>query len=320
LGIKKNKFGWIGAKMEYFWLANHYVVNLHKLISKMKTCSTSFPLFTKVVMILFLGCLMVPFTLHGQGDLLITPRRVVFEGNKDRQEITLANTGNDTARYTVSFVQYRMTEEGTFEQITEPDPGQNFADPYLRYFPRTVTLGPKESQVLRMQLRRTPDMVAGEYRSHMYFRAVPEEKPLGEEDQLEDTTAIGIRLTPIFGITIPIIVRVGELKSTITLTDIALVPREDTTLWMNVTFRREGNQSVYGDLTVEYVLPDGNRIDVGIVRGIAVYTPNSTRQFSMELQKPDGVDYTKGKLVIRYSSSSEAKPEVYAETELKLVQ
>lgn len=284
----------------------------------MKTNSFSFNLLQIALFAIVFALHIVPFSAHGQGDLLITPRRVVFEGNKDRQEITLANTGNDTARYTVSFVQYRMTEEGTFEQITDPDPGQMFADPYLRYFPRTVTLGPKESQVLRMQLRKTPDMVAGEYRSHMYFRAVPEEKPLGEEDQLADTTAIGIRLTPIFGITIPIIIRVGEVKATITLSDLKIEKKDDGTTWLNVMFNREGNQSVYGDLTVEYLMPDGKKVEVGIVRGIAVYTPNARRGFSLELQTPPGVDYTKGKLLVRYSSSSEAKAEVYAETELKL--
>jgi len=318
LGIKKNNIWLKWCENEVFLADQSPNILSKKLIFKMKTHSTLVRLIQKLSFMLIMGTIILPISVQGQGDLLITPRRVVFEGNKDRQEITLANTGNDTARYTVSFVQYRMTEEGSFEQITEPDPGQSFADPYLRYFPRTVTLGPKESQVLRMQLRRTPDMVAGEYRSHMYFRAVPEEKPLGEEDQLEDTTAIGIRLTPIFGITIPIIVRVGEVKSTVILSNVSLTPREDGTLWMNVTFNREGNQSVYGDLTVEYVQPDGKKVEVGIVRGIAVYTPNALRRFSLELQKPEGVDYTKGKLIIRYSSSSEAKPEVYAETELKL--
>ena len=144
--------------------------------------------------------------LFSQGDLLITPRRVVFEGNRENQEITLANTGTDTARYEISFVQYRMNVDGTFEIISEPDSGQFFADSYIRYFPRSVVLGPRESQVLRMQLRKTPGMEKGEYRSHLYFRAVPMQKPLGDEDPVIDTNAIGIKLTPIFGISIPVIV------------------------------------------------------------------------------------------------------------------
>jgi hypothetical protein len=259
-----------------------------------------------------------PLTLSAQGDLLITPRRVVFEGNRQRQEITLANTGQDTARYSISFVQYRMTEEGGFEQIDSPDPGQLFADAYLRFFPRTVTLAPNESQVVRMQLRRLPDMVDGEYRSHMYFRAVPDERPLGEEDILSDTSAIGIRLIPIFGITIPVIIRIGDLNAGVKLSNLSLQQNEDAPPDFSLTMNREGNQSVYGDLTINYVLADGEPIEVGIVRGIAVYTPNSKRNFSMQLRQPDGVDFTSGKLVVRYSSASEARPEVYDEQELLL--
>jgi len=68
-----------------------------------------------------------------QGNLLITPRRVVFEGPKKTQELNLANTGADTAKYNVSIVQYRMKEDGSFEEITVPDVGQNFADKYIRF-------------------------------------------------------------------------------------------------------------------------------------------------------------------------------------------
>ncbi len=71
-------------------------------------------------------------TAHG--NLLITPRRVVFDGTRRVMELNLANTGQDTSKYNVSIVQYRMTDDGAFEEITEPDPGQNFADKYIRFF------------------------------------------------------------------------------------------------------------------------------------------------------------------------------------------
>ncbi|HPE34351.1 MAG TPA: hypothetical protein PLI65_06085 [Bacteroidales bacterium] len=262
--------------------------------------------------------MLLPLLTFAQGDLLITPRRIVFEGNKQSQEINLANTGQDTAVYAITFVQYRMKEDGTFEQIEEPDPGQKFADSYLRYFPRTVTLPPNESQVVRMQMRRLPDMQPGEYRSHLYFRAVPVERPLGEEDILEDTTAIGIRLTPIFGITIPVIIRIGDVKGNVTLSDMTLEMQNDTIPVFNVKFNRTGEASVYGDLIVEYEPEKGGSIEVGIVRGIAVYTPNSARTFKMQLQKPEGVDYSSGKLTVRYVDGSDTSSEVFATGELIL--
>jgi P pilus assembly chaperone PapD len=262
--------------------------------------------------------LMLPFFSMAQGDLLITPRRVVFEGNKQIEEITLANTGQDTAFYSISFLQYHMTEDGSFEEITEPKPGQLFADPVLRYFPRSIELAPGESQVVRMQLRRLPNMEEGEYRSHLYFRAVPDEKPLGAEDALTDTTAIGIRLTPIFGISIPVIVRIGDLPASLTLSALTLEKTEENRLLLQTTLNREGRKSVYGDLTADYIVPGAEPVNIGLVRGIAVYTPNTLRRFSMPLNVPEGIDLSNGKLVVRFSSSNEARPEVYDEKELML--
>ncbi len=270
-----------------------------------------------IVAMLF-AMLVMPGAIFAQGNLLITPRRVVFEGNKSSQEINLANTGQDSATYSISFVQYRMTENGSFEQIEEPDPGQNFADKMIRYFPRMVTLAPGEAQMVRMQLRRSGDREAGEYRSHMYFRAVPKEDALGMEDQLADTTAIGIRLTPIFGITIPVIVRVGDTEAKLSLNKLNLTEESDSAAKLMLTFQREGNRSVYGDLTVDYKPNSGAAIQIGLVRGIGVYTPNQSRQFVMDLKKPEGVNFDEGKLIVRFTNGEEDNDKLLAEKELLL--
>ena len=89
----------------------------------------------KLRLTLLLVLLVIFFSpAFAQGDLLITPKRVVFDGSKRVMELNLANIGKDTARYSISLVQYRMTEDGNFEEITVPDPGQNFADKYIRFF------------------------------------------------------------------------------------------------------------------------------------------------------------------------------------------
>lgn len=261
--------------------------------------------------------LLIPFYALAQGDLLITPRRVVFEGNKQSQELTLANTGSDTARYNVSFLQYRMTEEGAFEEINQPDSGQYFADSYLRFFPRSVTLAPNEAQVVRMQFRRKPDMKDAEYRSHVYFRAVPDEKPLGDLPS-QDSAAIGIRLIPIFGISIPVIVRVGDLKLNVDITNLDLIAKSDSVTELALTFSRQGEKSVYGDLAVTWQPESGDAVEVGLVRGIAVYTPNTLRNFTMQLQNLPGVDYSRGKLIITYKASSDLAPELFAKKEFLL--
>jgi len=253
-----------------------------------------------------------------QGNLVVTPRRIVFDGTKRSLDLNLANIGQDTATYAISMVQIRMKEDGGFETITTPDPGQNFADKNIRFFPRSVTLPPKEAQMVKVQLLRTSQLAPGEYRSHFYFRAIPKIKPLGEENTKRDSSAISVQITPIFGITIPVIIRIGESNTKVSLADLAFQFSEDGVPLFSLKFNRTGNFSVFGDLAVDHVSPQGTVTRVGIANGIAVYTPNTSRQFGMKLNKVPGVDFTSGKLQVVYSTSSDVKPARLAEAELIL--
>lgn len=261
---------------------------------------------------------LFPFDAIGQGNLLVTPRRVVFEGNTKSFDLNLANTGQDSATYAISMVQIRMNEDGSFETIEEPDPGQNFADKNIRFFPRSVTLPPNEAQVVKVQLLRANELKPGEYRSHFYFRSVPKIVALGEEETKIDTTSISVQLVPVFGITIPAIIRVGQSTTEVTLSDLALEFNENSVPNLSVEFNRTGNFSVYGDLAVDHVSTDGTITRVGIANGIAVYTPNAVRQFQFNLNQVPGVDFKSGKLQVVFSASSDVKPETFAEAELLL--
>lgn len=263
--------------------------------------------------------LQLIFSTYGycQGNLLLMPKRIVFEGSKRYEEINLANIGKDTARYAISLMHIRMKEDGSFEEITEPGPGENFADKYIRFFPHSVVLGPDESQVIKIQLNRSSELVQGEYRSHIYFRAIPNEVPLGETQPVADST-ISVKLVPVFGISIPVIIRVGEADTEVSLADPLVQMAEDTIPVLDMTFRRKGNMSVYGDLSVDYISPQGKTISAGIIKGIAVYTPNVSRRFKLNLENHPGINYHSGKLHITYSTPAEAKSAKLAETDLVL--
>ncbi len=253
-----------------------------------------------------------------QGDLLITPRRLVFDGSRRSADINLANTGKDTATYAISLIQIRMLDDGGFETITAPDPGQQFADRFIRFFPRSVTLGPNETQVVKVQVVRTNEMSAGEYRSHFYFRAVPKALPLGEDKASRDSAAIAVRLTPIFGITIPVIIRNGESTAKVSISDVSFTLVNDTVPRISFKFNRTGNMSVYGDITVDHISAGGRVTRVGTANGVAVYTPNSSRRFQFDLMDIPGVDYKSGTLRVIYTSSSDVKPAKLAEAEVAL--
>ncbi|MBB6500847.1 molecular chaperone [Pedobacter cryoconitis] len=277
-------------------------------------------LFKHFVFSLLLTYIFISSTnAKAQGNLLIMPRRVVFENTKRTQELNLANTGKDTARYVISVVQYRMKEDGNFEAITEPDTGQNFADKNFRFFPRNVVLAPNEAQVVKVQVTNTSQLKPGEYRSHLYFRAVPNEKPLGEKDTVKNTTTITVKLTAVFGISIPIIIRNGESTTETSLSDLSIQTEENNKSVLKMTLNRTGNMSVYGDIKVTYISPNGTVTPVGLVNGVSVYTPNTLRKFQLNLDAAPEVNYHTGKLHIIYAAQADAPKQVkFAEGELIL--
>lgn len=251
---------------------------------------------------------------NAQGNLLITPKRVVFDGNKRAEDLNLVNVGSDSATYVLSFIHFRMKNDGSFERIESPDTGQYFAEPFLRIFPRTVSLAPNETQTIKLQVRRTADMQAGEYRSHLYFRAVPKQAPLGERTGGNDT-AISVKLTPIFGISIPVIVRSGEAKTEVVLENIRL--QTDSLPVIGMTVQRKGNMSVYGDVAVNHISKQGKVTLVGIAKGLAVYTPNAERSFKLQLNPASPVNLRSGRLQVTYTDQS-VKPQKLAEKEIVL--
>ena len=270
----------------------------------------------------FLACLLLctsffPAQVTAQGNLLITPKRIVFEGNKKSEEINLANIGKDTANYIISVIQIRMNEDGTFEKITIPDSAQNFADKNIRFFPRSVTLAPNEAQTVKVQIVKTNEIAIGEYRSHLYFRANPAPKPLGEEVVDEKDSVLSVRLIPIFGISIPVIIRKGVSTATVNIYKLSMEYQKEKGTAVNITFNRSGNMSVYGDVTAEHTSAQGKVTPVGVVKGMAVYAPNAVRRFHLVLDNTTGVNYHEGKLRVIYADQS-SKPIKLAEAEIVL--
>jgi hypothetical protein len=255
-------------------------------------------------------------TLQAQGSLLLTPKRIVFEGKKTSESINLANSGKDTARYVISLINLRMKEDGSFEEISQAEENSFSAAPYVRYFPRTVTLAPNEGQVIKLQISNATKLATGEYRSHLYVRAFPKSALLGEIEP-EDNNSIGVKLAPIFGISLPVIIRVGQSNAIMNITDLNLTKSENShSLSMNL--KRTGNMSVYGDIIVKHISPKGVTTVVGNVKGLAVYSPNLLRNLVLPLNNKILERGNKGKLLIQFYSSLDGKDKKIAESELAL--
>jgi hypothetical protein len=271
------------------------------------------------ILIVMISIVCFSLQSFAQGNLMILPIRVVFEGNKQKEELLLSNTGKDTAVYILSFVQKKMTEDGGFINLVKTDSSQMSAEPYLRLFPRRVKLAPRESQVISLQFRRKPDMADGEYRSHLYFRPDVSNTPLGmEKNTNDDPNTLSFNITPIFGISIAIIIRIGTVNVSASLSDLKLENQENGIQNLKLTINRTGNISLYGDIIIKYFPSQGKPYQVGIVGGLGVYS-NIDRRFVTVKLNNSGKPLNDGKLKVQYISKEESKkPVVYAEGELDI--
>jgi hypothetical protein len=237
-------------------------------------------------------------------DVNLFPLRVVFDDRGRSAEVTVFNRGERPGTYRIELSDRRMTPEGRLIEFNPENPkpaNWPSAVDLIRFSPRQVTLAPGQSQSIRIALRRPANLAPGEYRSHLTVTAVPpaDSGETIEEAARQGSNAIRIRITPIYGISIPIIVRAGEPVSTARLVNPRVVRGDDGRRFVEVEVQRAGAASVYGDL----VVMRGDR-RVGLIRGIGVYPEISQRTARIPLNE-EAMAAARGPGVVRYTESSE---------------
>ena len=268
------------------------------------------------ILLLLLLFLSFSCPVMAQGNLMIFPKRITFDGIKNRMQIiNLSNVGKDTATYKMSYNQIKMDEDGKFISIEEPEPNQRFASPHLRFYPRTITLAPNASQTVKIQLVKTNELQQGEYRSHLYFRAIHKNKALEKEEPIHKPEGLSISMKPVFGISIANIIIIGETSVAVALSNLEIQHSEQE-IFLSLDFNRSGNSSCYGDIQVNYISAEGISTNVATIKGFAVYAPGNLRRTKIKLIANSTIDYTKGQLQIIYSTQDEGIK--YAEASLGL--
>jgi len=260
---------------------------------------------------------------QGGGDLVVSPTRVVFEARTRSSKVTLANRGSATATFRISLIDMSMDEYGQMNQAAPEDTSLPSAKGLIRYAPRQIDIAPGATQVVRLSLRKPANLADGEYRSHMFFRAVP---PEGAGRSVTDDTPLEkgelrIQLVPIYGVTIPIIVRNGQLSTNAGLQNLVLKDATDTEPQkLEIELTRAGDRSTFGDLVALYRPADGgDEIVVGRVSRVAVYTPNAKRTVVLTLRVPDGVSLKPGGAIhVTYRETDEEGGKILAESDFAL--
>jgi len=247
----------------------------------------------------------------GVGDLLVAPTRIMLDGRKGT-EIVLNNIGDAPATYRISVEFRRMTPDGNLEDVTEPTAREKAAADMIVYAPRRVTLAPHEPQSIRIVARPPEGLPDGEYRVHLLFRAIPPSTPVTAAG---DTSAKGLKLQliPVYGVTIPVIVRLGNLQATAGIANVALEKKGDKEA-ISLELTRSGARSTFGEVQV---LKAGVKDPIAIQKGVAIYTEVGTRRISIPVDESYKGAVT-GPVTVQYIETARDGNEKLAETQAVL--
>lgn len=261
--------------------------------------------------VLFAPALTLTPANAGVGDLLVAPTRLVLDGRKGA-EIILNNIGDEPATYRVSVEFRRMTEKGELLDVTTPSATDKAAEDMILYAPRKVTLAPHEPQAIRIAARPPQGLPDGEYRVHMLFRAIPPANPVVQPAG-EKPKGVQFQLTPVYGVTIPVIIRLGNLEAAAGIANVQL-ERNGNGASVGLDLTRTGTRSTYGEVRV---LKAGIKDPVAIQKGIAVYTEVPQRHVSIPLADAYKAGIT-GPVTVQYVETFDDGTHLLASTQAVL--
>ena len=247
----------------------------------------------------------------GIGDLLVAPTRIVLDGRKGA-EIILNNIGEEPATYRVSVEFRRMTPDGGLVDVAQPTADDQKAADMVVYAPRKVVLAPHQPQAIRVRAVPPAGIPDGEYRVHLLFRAIPPSNPVVQAAAIQEEKGLRFQLTPVYGVTIPVIVRLGDLQASAQISNVRLEHQGDKAL-VEMDISRSGQRSIFGEVRV---FKAGVKNPIALQKAVAVYTEIGTRHVTVPLDAYKNA--APGEVTVQYVETFDDGSNVLAETKAVL--
>ena len=242
----------------------------------------------------------------GVGDLLVAPTRLVLDGRKGA-EIILNNIGEEPATYRLSVEFRRMTPDGGLVDVATPSAEDETARDMIVYAPRRITLAPRQPQSIRIAARPPQGLPDGEYRVHLLFRAIPPATPAASAEAAPK--GIRFALIPVYGVTIPVIVRLGNLEAKAGIANVRLDTRDGKKV-VALDLSRSGARSTFGEVRV---LKPGVKNPIALQKAVAVYKEVDSRSVAVPVDESYQGALT-GPVTVQYVENYEDGSRTLAET------
>lgn len=217
--------------------------------------------------ITLIALLLSPLALANHA--MVFPQRAILYEQKRIANFKVINRSNDKVRYKISILD-RIQDSSGRTKVTEDF--TNSAKNNIIFSPRrAISLGKNGKKPIRIKLKNYAALADGEYRSYLQIRT----------DSTESTEGYKVQLK--IGTHIPIIIRKGNLQAQASIEEIKQLNGK-----LYITLGREGNRSIFGNITVI-----NNGKIIGEIKSAAVYPESNTATYSLKLdQQPTGANIT----------------------------
>ena len=142
----------------------------------------------------------------------------------------------------------------------------------------------------------------------MLFRAIPPARPAAAKDA-QPGEGLRFSLIPVYGVTIPVIVRLGNLEATAGIANVRLEPKDGKPA-VALDLSRSGDRSTFGEVRV---MKAGIKDPIAIQRSVAVYTEIATRKLSIPIDDKFKNQYA-GPVTVQYVETFDDGVRTIAET------
>ena len=256
---------------------------------------------------LIVGCLVLVMGVCVYAEyahaIRVTLKRVIFEGSKRTEVIMVINNTEKPETYRLGWREMVMTQEKSLKAIKDGEPlppGYKSAQGMVRFAPRRFTVPPKSSQQIRMMLRMPANLPDGEYRSHLWIKPEEEVRDLKRNQNPAETGRGGVSVKMLAGVTMPVIVRKGNLRATASIANMQAAESAGF-VTVNYSLLREGDRSLYGD--VDFICNIGaGEFVLKETHGIAIYAETPQRDFKIRIEKDAGQPRC-STLTVRYTET-----------------
>ena len=257
-------------------------------------------------------------SVGGMGDVNLYPKRVVISDRERTATVGLYNRAPVSGDYDIAITDMTMLPDGRLVDLASvSDPAVlaavRSASAMLRWSPHRVSLPANEAQLVRIMARVPPELPPGEYRAHFSAISVPPETGELSIEQAAgaESGGVGVQIVPRFGISIPVIVRVGETTLTTGMRDLKVIRPAGGPPAFALRIMRQGTRSAFGNITVT---SSRAKKPLGEIKGVGIYTEIEERSVQIPVDAAaDPALYARGAvLTVTYIDDDFAPGKVLA--------